>query len=107
MTQIELEMLTRGRVRVLIGQEKGLAARKALKLDELDGGKEQVTVVAPEGLRTITPSFVQGLFAASVHRLGEERFFEHYRFVASPRIVSDIKAGVDRVLTSRHISGAR
>lgn len=106
MTQIDLKLLGKGDVRVLIGQDKGLAAREVLQLDRLDADADIITVIVPKSLRTLTPSFVQGLFAASVRRFGEVGFFQKYRFDVPTGILSDIRAGVDRVLTSRHLSGA-
>jgi len=92
-------------VRVLIGQDRGVAVRAAMHLDELDNSQTSVEFVIPETLRTLTPSFVQGFFSNSVHRLGESGFFAHYKFDARPHIVSDIHAGIDRILTSRHLAG--
>lgn len=106
MAHVDLKLFGKGQVRVLIGHDKGLAAREALRLDELDQRGEVVTVSIPATLRTLTPSFVQGLFAASIKRFGEVEFFKHYRFEAPSHIIGDIRAGVDRVLTSRHLSGA-
>lgn len=107
MATVDLSILTREGARVLIGHEKGLAARARLELDALDGVADEVTVVIPDHLRTLTPSFVQGLFAKSIHNLGEKGFFRHYKFRAAPSILNDIRAGVDRVLTSRHLGGFR
>ena len=104
MTKIDFEQLAKG-TRVLIGHEKGLATRSKLNLDELDRAPDEVVVVVPASLKSITPSYVQGLFAGSVRRLGETGFFRHYRFEAPGSVISDIRAGVDRILTDRHLSG--
>lgn len=104
MTTIDLGDVARG-ANVLIGHEKGQAARAALRLDVLDASDDVVTVIVPSDLRAITPSFVQGMFSASVHRLGATAFFARYRFLAPKDLLDDIRAGVDRALTSRHIAG--
>lgn len=103
---VDLSVLTKGEVSSLSGQPRGLQARAHYRLDELDNLAEQVVVHAPDNLDALTPSFVQGLFATSVHRLGRERFFNHYKFDVSPEIRSDIEVGVERALMRRHIAGA-
>ncbi len=105
MPTIDLTVLTRGEVRSLIGQDRGVAARNEFKLDELDQSGDEVIVLVPQDMRTLTPSFVQGLFAGSVGRLGEHGFFSHYKFNAPAHILDDVRSGIDRILTSRHIAG--
>jgi hypothetical protein len=105
MARVELQNIVGPEVRVLIGHERGIAIRNAFNLDALDQSPDAVEIVVPVTLKTLTPSFVQGLFAASIHSLGENGFFNHYKFQAAPDVLSDIHAGVDRVLTSRHLAG--
>ena len=105
MKQLDLSTIVGESIRVLIGQERGVAVRNSFKLDELDVQQDPVEIIVPRTLRTLTPSFVQGLFASSVKRLGEEQFFAHYHFDAEDHMVGDIRAGIDRVLTSRHLAG--
>jgi hypothetical protein len=106
MKRLELKTVIRDDARVLIGQERGVAVREAFGLDALDRAGELVQIVVPSSLRTLTPSFVQGLVAGSVHSLGEDKFFERYSFEGGDQnVMSDIRAGVDRVLTSRHLAG--
>ena len=106
MPMINLEVLTHGEVRSLAGHNRGLAARQKFGLDALDNAPEAVIVRAPGNLDALTPSFVQGLFAASVHALGEGNFYSHYRFELPPDLVGDVRLGVDRILMSRVIAGA-
>ncbi len=105
MTAIDLQTLTRGEVRSLSGHDRGLAAREYFHLDGLDAAPEEVVVIAPSTLDALTPSFVQGLFAASVHALGKEGFFKHYSFRLPKHLMTDVRLGVDRVLMRRTIAG--
>lgn len=105
MTAIDLIVLTRGEVRSLSGHDRGIAARTLFKLDQLDLEDEQVTVIAPENLDALTPSFVQGLFANSVRRLGRDKFYSHYRFDLPKYLMTDVELGIDRVLMPRTIAG--
>lgn len=105
MTTIDFVKLTKGEVRSLSGHDRGLAARGLFGLDGLDDSTEQVVVSAPSDLDALTPSFVQGLFAASVHHLGREQFYKHYHFEVSNHIRTDIDLGINRVLMRRDIAG--
>lgn len=104
MAEINFFDLTRGEVTSLAGHERGVVARRHFGLDELDNVQDAVRVVAPANLEALTPSFVQGLFADSVHRLGE-KFFAHYNFDLSPELVSDIRVGIQRAQMRREIAG--
>lgn len=106
MADIDLRVLTKDEVSSLIGHDRGLAARKLFELDVLDRSAEPVEVTAPPNLEALTPSFVQGLFATSVHRLGEEGFFKHYRFNMHRGLVEDVHVGIERALMKREIAGA-
>lgn len=105
MPEINFADLTRGEVTSLAGHERGLSAREHFHLDQLDNVEGSIRVLAPQNLDALTPSFVQGMFASSVHRLGD-RFFEHYQFVVGPEILSDIKVGIQRAQMRREIAGA-
>jgi hypothetical protein len=105
MPDINFSELTRGEVTSLAGHERGLEARRHFRLDDLDWSPDAIRVVAPQNLDALTPSFVQGLFATSVHRLGDQ-FFSHYRFEVSPEILSDIRVGIQRAQMRREIAGA-
>jgi hypothetical protein len=74
MAEINFNELTRGEVASLAGHERGLEARRHFRLDELDRLSDAIRVVAPQNLDALTPSFVQGLFATSVHLLGDQFF---------------------------------
>ncbi len=100
MKRIELSKFVGDDIRVLIGHERGIAVRNAFGMDALDQDPEVVQIAVPSTLRTLTPSFVQGLVAESIHRLGEKGFYDHYQFDAEAHVIGDIRAGVDRVLTN-------
>lgn len=106
MADVDFKVLTKNEVSSLIGHDRGLAARKLFQLDALDRSAEPVEVTAPPSLEALTPSFVQGLFASSVHRLGEDGFFKHYRFNMDRGLVEDVRVGIQRALMKREIAGA-
>lgn len=85
-----LEELTLGKVKNLAGHDRGLRARQHFEIDSLDRSPSTVEVKVPEDFRAISPSFFQGMFAASVHTLGASAFFDHYLFDAPAHIRSKL-----------------
>lgn len=107
MTKVDLELLTKNEVSSLIGHERGLAARRLFELDQLDKVPEPVDIVAPKSLEALTPSFVQGMLAASIHALGEAGFRAHYDVSKLTKdLREDINVGIRRALMKREIAGA-
>ena len=100
MATIDLNELTRGKVRNLTGHERGLAARAKFDLDKFDAARETVDVDVPDELEGITTSFFQGMFASSVRASGSD-FLNRYRFHASTAIMEQVLRGIDRVNTKR------
>lgn len=101
---IDFGLLTAdGEIHNLSGHERGLNARDLYKLDRLDMTSEPVKVVVSEDLYAMSPSFFQGMFAKSVHRLGSrDKFLEHYLFDATPDFMEDVDRGIRAVLTNRN-----
>ena len=98
--EIDLKELTRGEVRNLSGQERGVEARAFFRLDEVDGMPDAIRVIVPGDLDGLTTSFFQGMFAKSVRRLGSrEAFLAHYHFDAGPLILLQIERGLRTLLT--------
>ncbi|WP_428149697.1 hypothetical protein [Brevundimonas sp.] len=101
MATIELSKLTRGDVRNLSGQERGLAARHEFKVDELDKSPEPVLVQVPGDLDTISPSFFRGMFSVSILTLGIVGFSNHYVFDAKPQILEQVEQVVKGTIRDR------
>ena len=104
MLEIDLNELTNGgEVHNLSGHERGVAARAHFHLEDADAAQEPVRVVIPEHIYTLTPSFFQGMFAASVHASGNDRasFFSRYKFAAAPVVLQQIERGIAAVRTRR------
>jgi hypothetical protein len=106
MPQIDLERLTKNEVSSLSGHPRGLAARDLFDLDKLDHSLEPVIVTAPASLVAITPSFIQGMFARSVHQLGEDRFYKQYNFNFPSHLMTDVRLGIQRSMMRRDLAGA-
>jgi hypothetical protein len=85
-----------GQTRVLSGKQRGLQARIDFGLDGLDEGAEDVNVLLSGPIEAITPSFVLGMFGASVRRCGSvESFFDKYRFSLRAHLIAQVRRGVE------------
>ncbi|WP_299721730.1 hypothetical protein [Devosia sp.] len=105
---IDLQDLLNDRVDTLIGRPRGEAARQHYHVDALDGSSDFIEIAAPKTLRSITPSFVQGMFGPSVRTLGgKEAFLKRYSLSRlSEGLRYDILEGIDRVMISRSVAGS-
>ena len=104
MAMINIDELTGfGKVHTLSGHPKGVAARQKFELDALDKSSEPVQIVVPDHLFGLSPSFIQGLFTASVRYFGNDKkkFFDHYKIEASDLIIRQVNRGMDAILTDR------
>jgi len=104
---IDLDILTEnGKVHNLSGHDRGLAARAEFQLDGLDGDSPTVEIHVPDHIYAVSPSFIQGLLAASFATLGSTReaFFRQYRIVASDLIKRQFDRGISAILTDRSLS---
>jgi len=98
MVQIELEKLTQGKVRMLSGHERGKEARLLFKLRRYESEDDQISVVAPENLDTVTPSFVQGLLGEGVATSGAELIDAKYDFSEMRvELIEDFEIGMRRL----------
>jgi len=104
---IDLNILTdNGKVHNLSGHDRGLAARQMFGLDAFDEGESQVEIHVPEHIYAVSPSFVQGLLAASLQKVGLslEAFSHRYTLVASDLIKRQFDRGISAILTNRDFS---
>lgn len=107
MHTLDLALLTHNEVSMLTGHERGVQAREFYKLDELDMSNDTLTISAPADLDTITPSFVQGFLAKSVHTLGRDRIYQKYDLGSLPgTLKEDFQIGVKRLLLRQSAAGS-
>lgn len=103
--EIDLTALTKDRVRMLSGHDRGSEARKFFDIDRLEAEDDEIVIVAPDSLDAVTPSFVQGLFAQSkTLPFGRDGFLRKYRFNTSEFVKEDILVGIDRLLMKRSLT---
>lgn len=77
---IDLAQFQSPKSRVFTGRDRGAQVRKDSKIDKLEEENELITVVIPDGLFSINPSFFEELFEHVVVKLGREKFFAKFSF---------------------------
>ncbi len=102
---IDLGSLSGGKVLVLAGPERGLAARDRFDMDALDQSSERIEIVAPSDLEAISPSFVQGFLGKSFNLLGEQGLRQKYDFKLDDLLIEDMLDGIKRLKMQREIAG--
>lgn len=94
---IDLSALTKNEVVMLSGEPRGVAAREVFLGDEVPH-TENLKIVAPDDLITITPSFVQGFFSARMDAVGIEAFDGLLDLSELPdHLKSDIRDGLNKL----------
>lgn len=95
---------------VLSGRIQGENIRKKLKMEDKDNDECTYTVIIPQRIRTLNPSYFLGLFSISIHNLGLENFMEKYTFISDndtgklkKSIEKDIKEGIEWALDESEI----
>jgi len=68
------------KVKVFADGKRGDEIRKASKIDEIEKIFEEVTIIIPDNIYSISPSFFEELFVNVVLKLGREKFIEKFKF---------------------------
>jgi hypothetical protein len=87
---------------VFVGRANGMAARKRVKVDDLDHLDEPIRVEIPELTYSVNSSFFLGMFGPSISHFGSaEEFFDHYKFICPEHIFASLRSAAERALISR------
>lgn len=88
---------------VLSGRPNGELVRKQLNISQKDFDGNKYSIVIPNTVRTINPSYFLGLFSESIKFLKLEKFKEKYEFISkngelNEGIKLDIQEGIEWAL---------
>jgi hypothetical protein len=86
--------------KVFIGRPRGIKVREASLIDQVEPKYNTITIVIPDDISSINPSFLEELLLNVVLRLGETKFKQKFNFVNEGRykIDSDLEEAIDRIL---------
>lgn len=86
--------------KVFIGRPRGIQVRNLSKIEEIEPKYAKITIVIPDDISSINPSFLEEFLTPAVLKLGESGFFHKFSFVNNGRykIDSDLNEAVERIL---------
>src|SRR5882672_72066 len=98
--QINLQDFRTPGSKVFTGRDRGEKVRKQSKIDELEPNYEKISIVVPNDIGSINPSFLEEFFVNVVSKLKEKKFFQKFQFVNEGRykIKGDLEEAVERIL---------
>jgi hypothetical protein len=77
---IDLEDYRVSGSKVFTGRDRGIFVRDKSRIDELESIFAEISVIIPDNLYSINPSFFEELFLNVVTKLGKENFLKKFKF---------------------------
>lgn len=86
--------------KVFTGRDRGELVRKTSKIDDIENSYDNVTIIIPDNVYSINPSFFEELFINVVKKLGKERFLQKFNFISegSYDYKKQLHEAIDRIL---------
>lgn len=94
-----------GRSRVLTGKRKGEEVRIKSGIDEIFSGREVLTVVVPDDVFSVTPSFLEEMFKNVVRKYGSKAVLDKVKFTGKYRILPVFDEAVNRIAQKNSLLG--
>jgi hypothetical protein len=96
---VDLATVRMAQSKTYTGQPRGKDARGRLNIQALDKADTTVEVRVPADTYSVSPSFVLGMFTASIELFGREAFYKKYDFSSwPPALKESVSEAVDRVM---------
>jgi hypothetical protein len=101
---IDLAAVRATNTKTFTGQPRGKDARTKLNIQALDGSDVSVEVRVPADTYSVSPSFLLGMFTASIERFGRDGFFAKYDFSSwPPALHESVAEAVDRIMNRAEV----
>lgn len=86
--------------KVYTGRDRGKKVREDSHLDEIEALNDHVTIIIPDNVYSIIPSFFEELFLHSVLKLGRDKFLNKFKFKSegSYKYEKPLNEAIDRIL---------
>lgn len=105
MKKIELKnfrtKIGRTQSRVFTGRDRGAEVRDLSGIDAMFSASEPLTIIIPDDIFSITPSFLEELFKNIVQKFGKETTIQNVNFVGKYKIQSAFDEALDRILQQK------
>ncbi|MEI7897874.1 MAG: DUF4325 domain-containing protein [bacterium] len=102
--KIDLQDFRTPKANVFIGRKRGQEVRERSKIDEEEAKVDSITIVIPETIASINPSFLEEFLFNVVRKLGNIGFRQKIKFIndGAYKIDSDLEESIDRILTEEN-----
>ncbi len=86
--------------KVFTGRDRGEKVRNKSNIDSLTSNHDSVTIIIPEDIRSINPSFLEEFLVNVVTKLGKEGFSKKFKIENKGRyqVANDLNEAIDRIL---------
>jgi len=97
---IDLQTYRTPESRVFTGRDRGIEVREESKIDILETDCETITIVIPDDIGSINPSFLEEFLFNVVTKLQPDIFFKKFKFQNNGRykINNDLVEAVERIV---------
>ncbi len=97
---IDLEQFRTPGAKVFTGRDRGKKVREDSHIDEIEANNSEITVIIPDNIYSIIPSFFEELFLNTVLKLGREGFLSKFKFksLGSYKYEKPLNEAIDRIL---------
>jgi hypothetical protein len=99
-TTINLQDFRTPTAKVFTGRDRGEKVRRDSNIDSLLDGDGLITIIIPEDIRSINPSFLEEFLVNVVSTLGKKGFFEKFQLENKGRykVEDDLNDAIDKIL---------
>lgn len=89
--------------KVFTGRDRGKYVREQSKLDEIEQQYDTISIVIPDNIYSINPSFLEELLVNVVTRLGKEKFLKKFKFSSEGDYSYEkpLYEAIDRILRNK------
>ncbi|TXE11231.1 STAS-like domain-containing protein [Algoriphagus aquimarinus] len=97
---INLEDHRTPKAKVFTGRDLGRKARVKSEINRIENEFESVSIIIPDNVYSIIPSFFEELFMDVVLKLGKENFLKKFNFVSegSYKYEKPLNEAIERIL---------
>jgi hypothetical protein len=98
--KIELQKFRAKGSKVFTGRDRGEQVRKLSEIDNVAEQNEHLTIVIPEGIYSVNPSFLEEFLVNVVLKYGKDNFNKKFNFISegSYNISKDLAEAIDRII---------
>lgn len=97
---IDLEDFRTPGAKVYTGRDRGKKVREDSHIDAIEASNEEVTIIIPDNVYSIIPSFFEELFLNAVLKLGREKFLDKFKFssLGNYKYEKPLNEAIERIL---------